>query len=132
MSEERAAIQDLSNEGLSKTQSAKHVKRSRKAERNVLNGLTLLETRSRIGRPRKISATTSRAIVRKASDGFRSVREHRYMVNMHVFVRRAQQLLEKAHHLEYPKIETSPHIDFIPQEIASQMARTHLHPSRSI
>ena len=123
--EEYAVIKVLFEEDYSVSEIAQKVGRSFKPVYNVLKLLRSGAQRKRPGHKRKLTRTPMRAVLRKASRGLYSASRLRSMFSLSVLVRRVQQVLQKAQHLQWMKMTTAPKLS--PQNRADRLALALYH-----
>lgn len=106
---EVSVILALSSEtNMSLRQLAAKVKRSKTAVASVLERQKKTNSRRSGGRPTKVTPYFRRAIVRAATKGFTTARAVAAQHNSPVGLRRVQQLLQEATHLQWSKLRAAP------------------------
>ncbi len=106
---ERSVILALFDENNSEREIAERISRSKTAVHNVVVASRTNETRLRPERPRLVTQTAMRGMIRRASAGMYSARELHGMFKSKV--RRVQQLLSGVGHLVYKKMAPAPKIN---------------------
>ena len=128
---EVAVIKSLHAEDFSITEISKRVKRSRKAVYNAIMTTRTDGSGKKAGPKRKLTHAAMRAVLRKASSVLYSAQKLRSMFNLPVGVRRVQQLLQKAQHLEWCKMKVAPKLAPHHREARLKWAREQITNSTS-
>ena len=105
---EKGMIQALTDDKKSVMEIERRTGRSRKAIRNYQQALRFGRKPAKVGPPRKLSKKLVAAMVRKARTGEYSANDLRKMYDAPVTLRRVQQILQEAEHLEYKRMLKAP------------------------
>ena len=114
--EENAAIQAYADTNMSVREIASRVGRSKSAVQSLLHALRIGKQTRRSGPKSTVTKMQHRAIIRAASTGLQTEREIYSTYGCTVSVRRLQQLMDKAPHLTYRKMQTGPYLTKLHQE----------------
>ena len=106
---------------------ASRVGRSKSAVQSLMHGLRNGKHMKRCGPKSTVTKTQHRAIVRAASTGLHIAREVHSIYRCNVSVRRVQQMMQKAPHLKYRKMQTGPYLTKLHQEKRVDWEKNYVH-----